>query len=732
MSVNFLPVEDDDASLREWFYRLVNARENPATLSESRTWIIRLLADPMENPAIPGEPVNDTESDSLFANGTGGHFVVKPPPTPNPANAGLIGFHAPLALLEGSWLQSVALAGNNHNEPINSLFACYRSLLGRNEAESPAFAYRGWLNLCQIGLPEATAWRFAHDPRIGTSALYLASLQLALGLNSANFHPETLGFTLAYLNSASPWRLAALPQHQRSAILTAMDGHTKQAMSAFTNDSEAWLRINKGLALYQTGEAHYLKDLNNFAKLRIPLAGQVAEIFRRKLRFARGYHSGVKLAGRGLEDWLTESTFDATGFIDAFAASRYAKGGRGHRPFDQLTGFGGPMFGVFSPEELDCVNAWLDELEAGPNQLTRTATDGIAQSTRLVPSRQGAASIPHSVVQEQTIAENPNGLLRSLRHLPFLASRFVRINNRTLFYRLINQDLQVDTLADARHSVEQALSHARRARSRLGPINTRFFDYSAAAFIQRIAEIHETEVAKYRPFQAPPKLSKEEYIWGIRQFAPSILVDGCWLQHLGEAASQDLRPQRLLYRIYAEELGEGRIGWNHSKIYRDLLTDMEIELPPLKTEAFARHPGFLDSSFDLPTFLLAISQFPRTYFPEILGLNLAIELSGLGGGYMRLADELRHWNINPLIVTLHLSIDNLAAGHSAMACEAAQLYLDKTFSMAGLTMQQEVWQRIWSGYLSLNSVTRRFKMALLAGFCINFMPQRFRSFLQKN
>ena len=126
-------------------------------------------------------------------------------PKPDPSNVNLIAYHAPLALLEGAWLQSVALAANEQNETVNKLFACYLTLLGKDESDSPAFAYRGWLNLCQINLPQASAWRFAHDTRLSASALYFSCLQLALGLHSGNLSPEALGFTLAYLKSESPW-----------------------------------------------------------------------------------------------------------------------------------------------------------------------------------------------------------------------------------------------------------------------------------------------------------------------------------------------------------------------------------------------------------------------------------------------------------------------------------------------------------------------------------------------
>jgi hypothetical protein len=721
MRGQFLPVEGEQAALREGFYRLANARENPGALDKAQGWMLQLLADEPLDSALeldfcPTRPAMD----GTVAPGPG-H-----PPPPEPTKADLIAFHAPLALLEGAWLQSVAMAANGHRKTINSLFACYLALLGEDESDSPAIAYRGWLNQCQILLPEASSWSFAQHPRIGASALHFASLQLALGLHAARFFPEALGFTLAYVKSTSPWRLPALPPPKRNAVLAAMARHAEDALQAFTSARGEASRVKKGFALYHKQETDYLNDLQTFAHKPMSLAENAALVFRRKLSFARGYHAGVELGGRGLEDWFAETPFDAAGFLAAFASSDYAKGKKGERPFDRITQFGGPMFGVFDKAEVDSIDAWLDGMDSGVKS-PRLDCPKMQNTARPVTAREGKPAMADPA--DKAMPKNGSGhWMARHRHNPPLAF-FNRSDHRSLFNLLINQDAQAKTQAAAGQRVEQVLACARSALRRKGPLNEQFLDYSPADFAQRIVKIHEVEVAKFKPCQARPKLLREEYVWGIRQFAPAILVDGCWLQHMGDAANQGRRTQRLLYRIYAEELGEGKLDCNHPKIYRDLLMDLDIDLPGVETLEFARHLGFLDAAFDLPSYLLAISQFPVTYFPELLGLNLAIEMSGLGGGYMRLAEDLRYWNINPLIVTLHQSIDNLAGGHAAMACEAVQLYMDEISSLGGTAMIEDNWRRIGSGYLSLNAVTRQLKWALALAFCRNFIPRRLFQFL---
>jgi hypothetical protein len=644
-----------------------------------------------------------------------------------------------VALLEGAWLQAVAGAANATQPVVNHLFAAYLALLGQHEANSPAFAYRGRLYRRGVHLPQVTAWRFAQTPGLGAAAMRFASLQLALGFHAAEWLPETLGFTLAYLHSASPWRLSALPPPRRLVVLSAMTEHVNHALQAGLEEGFDLQRLRRGIALYNQAEADYLAQLHCADSRKADLTGQIGQIFRGKLRFAAGYHRQVELGGRGLEEWFADTPFDAAGFLAAFAASPYSQGESGRRPFDQLTGFGGAMFGVFSPDERALIRVWLDGVQQPRPTQADTPADSLSQ-----PNISGTPpqllTRPLNIVRPEPVegrvstgstrTEVVNYLAGLITDQPTAPPKPLwptwnsskAITNRRLFHELLKPAPDAPILAAARRQLDRTLARASgKTRSSHGP----FFVYTPTAFARHVAQIHQTEIAKHQPFKPPPKLRRDDYIFGIRQFAPAILVDGCWLQTTGDAALQDSRLHRLLQRIYAEELGEGRRDWNHPKIYRDLLNELAIDLPPTETEAFAQHPSFLDSAFDLPCHLLSIARWPRSYLPELLGLNLAIELSGLGAGYLRLAAELRHWNINPLIVTLHQSIDNLATGHAAMACEAIQLYLDEMQATGGEAAVQAHWQRIWSGYQSLPTATRRFKWAMIWAFCRRFLNRQF-------
>jgi hypothetical protein len=171
-----------------------------------------------------------------------------------------------------------------------------------------------------------------------------------------------------------------------------------------------------------------------------------------------------------------------------------------------------------------------------------------------------------------------------------------------------------------------------------------------------------------------------------------------------------------LFAIYSDELGNGDLTKNHAGIYRRLLESLQIQCAPIETLEFAASERFLDAAFDLPVLLLSIALNTHRFLPELLGLNLAIEVSGLGLAYSQLARDLDYWGIDPKIVRLHQSIDNFASGHAAIAREAIVLHLREVGALGGDSAQQANWRRVNRGYGLLNEATRRLKRSMVASF----------------
>jgi hypothetical protein len=135
------------------------------------------------------------------------------------------------------------------------------------------------------------------------------------------------------------------------------------------------------------------------------------------------------------------------------------------------------------------------------------------------------------------------------------------------------------------------------------------------------------------------------------------------------------------------------------------MRQLDLDLPPVGDPAFVDHPAFRESAFHLPCLLLAIGYCSQRYWPELIGLNLAIETSGLGEHYRRIIDVLKSLDLNPEIIELHLSIDNLSSGHSRWALESIETLLSDARSLGGESLSEEIWARVRRGYSALTLST---------------------------
>jgi hypothetical protein len=95
--------------------------------------------------------------------------------------------------------------------------------------------------------------------------------------------------------------------------------------------------------------------------------------------------------------------------------------------------------------------------------------------------------------------------------------------------------------------------------------------------------------------------------------------------------------------------------------------------------------------------------------PETLGLNLAMELSGVGGAYRTARDELRHYGFSTLFVDLHNTIDNVSTGHSAMAVAAIEMYMDQVTHLNDQALTALHWRRVCVGYSALTSPAKNWR-----------------------
>lgn len=196
--------------------------------------------------------------------------------------------------------------------------------------------------------------------------------------------------------------------------------------------------------------------------------------------------------------------------------------------------------------------------------------------------------------------------------------------------------------------------------------------------------------------------SREALVDSTVQLAPLTLIDGAWLRGFTDYAAADSEIGHFLFETYWDELGDGRPQLNHPLIYREVLDEMDVRLPPTGSRAFAEWSGFREESLALPVYWLSVGRFPRLFLPEILGLNLAMELSGVGGSYRTARIALAKHGFSTRFVDIHNTIDNVASGHSAWAADAVDSYLATVPALPGSAALDDVWLRVRTGYRSLS------------------------------
>jgi hypothetical protein len=131
---------------------------------------------------------------------------------------------------------------------------------------------------------------------------------------------------------------------------------------------------------------------------------------------------------------------------------------------------------------------------------------------------------------------------------------------------------------------------------------------------------------------------------------------------------------------------------------------MGVELPPTGSPEFAQDQRFKTESFRLPVYWLSLGKFPITFLPEILGMNLAMELSGVGGSYRSARRFLKHHKFSTRFVDIHNTIDNVSTGHSAWAADAIDTFMRSRVSQSDPREHSQVWDRVRLGYESLTPV----------------------------
>lgn len=619
--------------------------------------------------------------------------------------------YMPMAFVDGCWLQCGLRVATAHTQLGASLTGLYQHQVRAFVADPGRHFvadYRAVYERLGSPLEEVSSYSFAERPDLRAQSFALPIFLLGVTQFTRSFPAEILGINLVWqfldLSAFGPdlirdtckaYELPALgedlndPEHLekgREMAHEAVVGYLQQYDGAGIAD--AWTGLLRGVSAGVDAWTEWFERTKSAAPSGPPDPRQeMIDMLWRKAPHARGYHAEKRLGTDRIDDLFDTSTFDGAAFLDALAESPLVRTGRSGKSqlLSRLIGFGGPMLAVFSPIEQRIIQSWIDTLpprDATPESAaTETNEDG--EQETLQPTK-----------TDEPCVEGRSWTATDFRRRS--DRLYGKINVRELYHYLVNVEFYPDILPMA-----ERFAHDRLERSMAmlwkgeRPIPSRRYDPEA---LERwVNKKHREQVDSYRPPDVRPEAPKEAFIEATVQLAPLILIDGGWLQGMASPSLIHTAVGRMLFHVLVEELGEGKPEEHHANVYRDLLKAMGEEAPPVDTWEFARWTRLLDSSFDVPALWLTISCFPRHFLPEILGLNLAVELAGVGGPYMEARDTLRRFRYPTLFVDVHNAADNVSVGHAAWAMNAIKRYMDEVADRDGPHNVDRAWHRVWAG-----------------------------------
>ncbi|MGA4074182.1 iron-containing redox enzyme family protein [Ralstonia nicotianae] len=504
-------------------------------------------------------------------------------------------------------------------------------------------------------------------------AFLAASIPAALGTLACERLPEIAGFACAL------WRAMALLTHgtaqgrfyrtRSRALWQALAGLEPDGIGSTAATADG---VRHGAMLFRACLG-LLDDATRDSAARA--CRRAADIMEHKARFALIHHPNVSLAGRRLVEWFNDSEHPGAALLQALWNSHWIRRAciDDSAFFRNLLGEGGKMQGVFAPPEIESLKAHFRMLAAGEQPATEA---GLAARWQDFLARDRQAAL-------DTAPACADG------HGSF----------RAAYSAILNAESRPASIEVARQVVERIASEFAKLRPSMEaqPL-ARPFAYSRAEFERRIESLY------YFQAEQTQKLQLDLCDPGLRQlhiaFAPFALVDGCWLRYAG-AAELSRGVKARLFSIFADEVGNGRYEANHANIYRRLLADMGFEFAEAWHDAFAQDPRIPEQAYKVPSFLLAVGVCAQQYYPETLGINLAIEMSGLDGFYEAMIRNLEPRGLRADFWRVHVSIDNFSSGHARQSVNAIAEHMASVLDRYGSDVADLVWTRIWTGFLTM-------------------------------
>lgn len=589
---------------------------------------------------------------------------------------------APLSLLGGCWLDTVSQPATQPAVVVNDLYGQYFRLQGEgNPQRGVQHLRRRALEQRDVFLPEIDAVDFCRRAHTRPLTAWHALFYLALSRLPASFLPEVVAVQYVVNTLGVDDLLLDTPPVLDEAELRRMLADYLALTGRSATGAEDRRRLRTAVELAVRLEREHVAVLVELADWQrgLSVEARAAAVIERHAAFAGRQHRNVRVGGRLLTEIFDDPDFDLADFVGRFRRHVKSIHGREAR-FLRAIRFGGPMFGIFDDREAAVFRQWgeavtegrLGEVELSPNRVGDRR------------ARRWAAAVATADPSDVRYAE------------PAPA------DHRQLFHRLVNIEAYPNTLPLAhRHALDNLdraeilFTHGHRGTL----TDASWFDYTPEALLERVDRIYwDKLVEPYRPLTEIP--DRDEVVFGQKTFALGSLIDGTWAYRTGNLGRYRRTADGMLFSIYADEMGRGDLRKNHITLIYQVLSSMDIEVPHIRAEAFLDQGELPDHLYGFSIHQLCLALFPDTFYNEILGYNLGIEMFGLGGMRMHETEKLRRYGFDTAYEEAHLSIDNLSSGHARQSADIIVAHLDEVARHVGPAAVPGEWRRIWRGYAS--------------------------------
>jgi hypothetical protein len=288
----------------------------------------------------------------------------------------------PFNFLDGSWLRNVHRVGPV--DEVNALlFTILKEELGDGvPSQNHANIYRDLCHSFGFYPPPINSMAFARDPAFLDCAFDSPVFQLGISEFSRHYYPEIIGMSL-WLE----WTVMEL--HRISSIVERVDlsSHFYRMHIAIDNAAsghgaaiiravklylsqvhaeggdqalqEHWKRIWDGYVAFAYTFVVVIKQIMRVIQSPLDLESKLVRLIREKATYGQYNHGNRQLGGTAINSWFS----DPEGFLMALQRYRYILPGKpAESPFFKLLEFRGPMYHVFTEEEIKLWRDWTLEL----------------------------------------------------------------------------------------------------------------------------------------------------------------------------------------------------------------------------------------------------------------------------------------------------------------------------------------------------------------------------------